>query len=90
MSDMNYLLCQYDERDSFSQKAVYEEVGNEVRLYSYNLLVCVIKDGIPELKNTERHSGTTRRHVREFVKQFAYDKIKDVNAFYKTETVCKY
>jgi hypothetical protein len=90
MSNLDYLQCRYDPRDNFGHKAQYEETKDGFNLYSYALLVCVIKDGEIELKNTESHSTTTRRNVREFVRQFAPHKETELNMMYKRHQRCRY
>lgn len=62
----SYLMPQYDARKSFYGKAKVE-TGETTKLYSYDTLVAEIKEGKAHVYNVQ--SGTTLRHVKEFLKQ---------------------
>ena len=66
------LEARYDSRKSFYGKAkVTEEEDGSLSLYSYNTKVATIKGGKLEKLDYADYSMTTRRHVREFERQFA-------------------
>lgn len=61
----------FDTRKSFYGKAVVMVFTDGTkRLYSYNTLVCTI-DPLKNvsLSNVKKQSATTRRHVKEFLRQ---------------------
>ena len=65
------LAARYDSRKSFYGKAQVAQDENESTLYSYNTPVAKVdKTGKLTLLSAWNYSQTTRRHVREFVKQF--------------------
>lgn len=63
------LIPIYDTRKSFYHKAITETKTNKEILYSYQLEVCTIEKNKPILKNVNRYSQTTLRHIKEFLKQ---------------------
>lgn len=65
------LAARFDSRKSFYGKAQVAQDENDSILYSYNTKVAHIdKTGKLTLFPAWNYSLTTRRHVREFVKQF--------------------
>lgn len=65
------LAARFDTRKSFYGKAQVAQDENDSILYSYNTKVAQIdKTGKLTLFPAWNYSLTTRRHVREFVKQF--------------------
>lgn len=65
------LAARFDSRKSFYGKAQVAQDENESTLYSYNTQVAKVdKNGKLTLFPAWNYSQTTRRHVREFVKQF--------------------
>jgi len=62
-----YLGVTYDIWSSFDNKARVEENNKTIRLYSYETLVCEIKNNKAKVFNT--YSNTTLRHIKEFLKQ---------------------
>ena len=65
------LAARFDSRKSFYGKAQVAQDENESTLYSYNTQVAKVdKTGMLTLFPAWNYSQTTRRHVREFVKQF--------------------
>lgn len=72
---MKYELdARYDSRNSFYGKAHVEEIGNTLKLYSYDTHVATIEpnaEGVVEclLKPAWDYSQTTLRHVKEFLRQ---------------------
>lgn len=68
---METLQARFDSRNSFYGKA-YTTGAKVKKLYSYDTLVASINSkGEFKLHNVRLHSSTTRRHVVEFIKQFA-------------------
>lgn len=66
---MYELTARYDARASFYGKAkVLEREDGTRELYSYNTLVAKEKDGVVEVIYAP--TQTTRRHIKEFKKQF--------------------
>ena len=67
----------YDSRKSFYGKAQIWDSPDEIKLKSYDTFVASIKDNqliiVDGIKNW---SQTTKRHIREFAKQYGY--INDV------------
>lgn len=65
------LNANYDARKSFYGKAIVEDDGTALRLYSYLTHVATFHKGTRELALMAAwdHSGTTLRHVKEFMKQ---------------------
>ncbi len=61
------LKAVYDSRKSFYGKAQVEQEGDSIKLYSYNTLVCEIKQGKAQIKGF--YSQTTLRHIKEFLLQ---------------------
>ena len=61
------LDARYDSRESFYHKAVVEEDKNGKTLYSYETKVCMLKGGKIKVLNVQ--SATTRRHIKEFLRQ---------------------
>ena len=53
--------------NSYYDKAHYTKDGTNLKLYSYNTLVCEIKNNNTIVFGT--HSQTTLRHIKEFLKQ---------------------
>lgn len=74
----------YDNANSFYTKARYAEYTDQLRLYSYDSLVCIInkKTNYFKLNGTidedELLSNTTLRHIKEFLKQFLYKENKAI------------
>lgn len=65
------LAARFDSRKSFYGKAQVAQDENDSILYSYNTKVAQVdKTGKLTLFPAWNYSLTTRRHVREFVKQF--------------------
>ena len=71
------LLPIYDGRKSFYYKAIIEEENENIKLYSYNTLVCtllhndiILNDSIDQ---SLLFSNTTLRHIKEFLKQFYFN-----------------
>ena len=65
------LEARYDSRASFYGKARVEVAENgDMTLYSYNTPVAICHDGKVERLSMADYSQTTRRHVREFERQF--------------------
>jgi hypothetical protein len=95
---METLQARFDSRKSFYGKAEVETLTNRQgepvahHLYSYGLLVAEldVASGEVTLKNIGRHSQTTRRHTREFVRQYADEQRKAVEKQYKDSEVARY
>lgn len=71
------LLPIYDGRKSFYHKAIIEEENENIKLYSYDILVCtlshndiILNDNIDQ---SLLFSSTTLRHIKEFLKQYHYN-----------------
>lgn len=64
------LAARFDARKSFYGKAQVEDIPDGVFLYSYNRNVAKIIDGQLILCPDWNYSQTTRRHVKEFCKQY--------------------
>ena len=65
------LAARFDSRKSFYGKATVAQDENDSILYSYNTKVAQVdKTGKLTLFPSWNYSQTTRRHVREVVKQF--------------------
>lgn len=64
------LLPVYDSKKSFYKKAIIEEENENIKLYSYNTLVCTISHNDIILNNNVDESllfsNTTLRHIKEF------------------------
>ena len=77
---MYELTPEYDPRGSFYHKAMVEiaDEGKTKKLYSYGTLVAEVSNGVPKLYG--KHSQTTTRHQREFLKQegFSDSEIKSL------------
>lgn len=76
------LLPIYDSKKSFYHKAIIEEENEDIKLYSYNTLVCtlshndiILNDNIDQ---SLLFSNTTLRHIKEFLKQFYYNSDKNI------------
>ena len=71
---MSYeLIPEYDSRQSFYGKARIEmDMEGVVSLYSYNTLVCYIKNKNVVLCDAWDYSATTLRHVKEFLRQHGF------------------
>ena len=71
------LLSIYDSKKSFYHKAIIEEENENIKLYSYNTLLCtLLHDNIILNNNVDQSllfSNTTLRHIKEFLKQFYYN-----------------
>ena len=66
----NYdLQCRFDSRKSFYGKARVEIVNGVKTLYSYNTPVAEVRRGKFKKLDYADCSQTTRRHVREFMRQ---------------------
>ena len=65
------LQPQYDKRKSFYGKAVIEQdiTNNADLLFSYNTLVAKVERGKVFLFEKWNVSGTTLRHIKEFLRQ---------------------
>ena len=62
------LIPKHDNAKSFYRKAIIEhDDSGEIRIYSYDTIVCFIRDGKPVVRDT--YSKTTLRHIKEFLKQ---------------------
>lgn len=76
------LLPIYDNRKSFYNKAIVEEVNNIKKLYSYNTLVCTLSNNDIILNDAVDQSllfsNTTLRHIKEFLKQFYFNSDHDI------------
>lgn len=79
--ERNYLEALYDNRKSFYKKAHISWTGSTIFLTSYTTLVANIDKGEFELMNIDEHSMTTRRHVREFARQ--YGKLDQCDELYE-------
>lgn len=64
------LTARYDSRKSFYGKALVEEDGDTLTLYSYLTPVAKITNGKYISLGYEGYSQTTSRHIKEFRKQF--------------------
>lgn len=64
-----YLEAKFDSRKSFYNKAQVEVVGNVKSLFNYGTKVCTIENGVVSFEPEAEKSQTTKRHVREFLKQ---------------------
>ena len=62
-----YLKCEYESRPSFYNKAMVKIEGNKKILISYETEVSYIENGKAFVLG--EWSGTTTRHIREFLKQ---------------------
>lgn len=74
MEKLNYYLNpQYDKAKSFYNKAEVVDYGEVKYLYSYNTLVCTLRNDKLELNYNIEESllfgRTTLRHIKEFLKQ---------------------
>lgn len=68
------LLAMHDSHKSFYRKALVIYHGGNTSLVSYDTVICTIKeDGKLDMKCDEGDlSVTTKRHLKEFRKQFSY------------------
>ena len=64
-----YELTPNNGRKSFYGKAIVKEDNGEKRLYSYDTLVCTIKDGEVHLTSDWDYSATTLTHLRSFLQK---------------------
>ena len=64
------LSARYDARQSFYGKANELYYEDRVELQSYSTIVACIKDGQAEVYGW--YSGTTGRHIKEFLKQHGF------------------
>ncbi len=64
-----YLEAKFDARKSFYYKAQVKTEGDKKTLFSYGTKVCTIKNGVARFEPEAEKSQTTKRHVREFLKQ---------------------
>ena len=67
MENVYELSTRYDARKSFYGKALVEDNGKELILYSYLKKVCYIIGN--EIYLISMDSNTTNRHIREFLRQ---------------------
>ena len=67
MENVYELSIRYDARKSFYGKALVEDNGKELILYSYLKKVCYIIGN--EIYLISMDSNTTNRHIREFLRQ---------------------
>ena len=67
MDNVYELSTYYDARKSFYGKALVEDNGKELILYSYLKKVCYIIGN--EIHLISLDSNTTNRHIREFLRQ---------------------
>ena len=67
MDNVYELSTRYDARKSFYGKALVEDNGKELILYSYLKKVCYIIGN--EIHLISLDSNTTNRHIREFLRQ---------------------
>lgn len=66
------LTARYDARKSFYGKAQVIDYGDgTLELRSYGTLVARVKNGVKDESAEYPASQTTRRHIREFYRQFA-------------------
>ena len=65
---MEELQARFDKRKSFYNKAKVIREDNTIKLKSYDTIVAEISHHI--LKIYGGYSQTTKRHIREFVRQF--------------------
>lgn len=65
---MEYLQARYDKRKSFYNKAKVIREDNSIKLKSYDTIVAEIKDKVLHIFGG--YSQTTKRHIREFIRQF--------------------
>ena len=62
-----YLIPKFDTRKSFYNKARVKTEGKKLILISYSTEVCFIENGKAFVLG--QWSGTTTRHIKEFLKQ---------------------
>lgn len=91
MEKLNYYLKpQYDKAKSFYNKTEVVNYGEVKYLYSYNTLVCTLKNDKLELNyNIDEHllfSRTTLRHIKEFLNQH----FKDSERFKTKKEIIKF
>ena len=84
MNNLFELNARFDGRKSFYGKAIVNQEGNTLTLYSYNTRVAIITDGIVTRADIHNWSRTTDRHIREFIRQFATDQNQDLNKILTT------
>ena len=70
MKNLFELTTRYDARKSFYGKAIIEEDGDTLTLYSYCTPVAKIVAGKYQSLGYEGYSQTTSRHIKEFRRQF--------------------
>lgn len=63
------LTARFDSRKSFYHKALVQVDGNVQTLLSYETPVAKIENGKLALLSAWDYSSTTRRHVKEFIRQ---------------------
>lgn len=80
-----FLMPYYDSRKSFYKKARVQKNHDYILLYSYDTLVCIIRNKGLRLAVISGHdSQTTLRHIKEFLRQntFACGSKKDLFKWY--------
>lgn len=82
-----YLESIFDARASFYNKARFNQTNRGILIFSYEVHVATIFANHVDLENIEQHSSTTRRHVREAVKQFNPLELNNVNAIYRKHPI---
>lgn len=82
---MENLKAIHDRHNSFYGKAQINRVGDYIELYSYGTYIGCVHGNQIKLNDYSWYSNTTRRHVREFLKQF-FDKNYDEIQFLDGET----
>ena len=65
---MEYLEARFDRRKSFYKKAKVIREDNIIKLQSYDTIVAEVSHHILNIYGG--YSQTTKRHIREFVRQF--------------------
>ena len=77
----------YDSRNSFYNKARVDSKKDSETLYSYNVPVAKVENGKATLYPKWNYSGTTLRHVKEFLRQhgFRADTLKQIERDYPVE-----
>ena len=80
------LKTRYDSRGSFGGKAMVEQEGKKLKLYSYDTFVAYIENGKAHVKG--QYSATTMRHIKEFLRQNGFF-VKDTKQVLKDYGVKK-
>jgi hypothetical protein len=66
-----YLEPKFEHCASYYKKAYYKQFKDgEIRFYSYDTLICVVKGNEIRFTSYWDYSATTLRHLKEFLSQF--------------------